>query len=195
MSTTDRRALIVDAAIDLIATQGIRALTHRALDTALDLPAGSASYYFRTKRALIEAIVDRITTRSRADFIAAQLTTAGPVDPDATARGIATWLDRLLAERRNHLIARHALILDLLSDTELHTSLARSLFSAERARELFRAMGIPDSTTAAADFIALLEGVVFDRFAGSRAKLAPGTPDSLRQLTTLLTIYFRGIGT
>lgn len=64
MSTTDRRAALVDAAIDVIATQGIRALTHRALDTALELPGGSASYYFRTKRALIEAIADRITTRS-----------------------------------------------------------------------------------------------------------------------------------
>ncbi|MFD6155972.1 TetR/AcrR family transcriptional regulator [Nocardia sp. NPDC060256] len=193
MSTTDRRTLIVDAAIDLIAAQGLRALTHRALDTALDLPAGSASYYFRTKRALIEAIVDRITTRSREDFIAAQLPQPGPVDPDTAAHGIAAWLDRLLAGRRNHLIARHALILDLLSDADLHTRLARSLFSTERARELFHAMDIPDPTTAAADFIALLEGAVFDRFAGSRADLVPGTPASVRQLTTLLAIYFRGV--
>ncbi|MEU2014339.1 TetR family transcriptional regulator, partial [Nocardia sp. NPDC019302] len=65
MSTGDRRALLVDTAIELIAARGLRALTHRALDAELGLPAGSASYYFRSKRALIEAIVDRITTRSR----------------------------------------------------------------------------------------------------------------------------------
>ncbi|MFI6043082.1 TetR/AcrR family transcriptional regulator [Nocardia sp. NPDC051321] len=195
MCTTDRRTLIVDAAIDQIARQGLRALTHRALDTALELPAGSASYYFRTKRALIEAIVDRITTRSRDDFTAAQLAPTGPIDPDATAAGIAVWLDHLVAERRNQLIARHTLILDLLSDPELHTRLARSLFSAERARELFHAMGIPDPATAAAaaDFIALLEGAVFDRLAGNRAELTPGTPESVRQFATLLTIYLRGV--
>ncbi|WP_433661380.1 TetR/AcrR family transcriptional regulator [Nocardia sp. CA-128927] len=193
MSTTDRRTLIVDAAIDLIATQGLRALTHRALDTALDLPTGSASYYFRTKRALIEAIVDRITTRSREDFTAAQLTPTDPIDPDTTAAGIAVWLDRLLTDRRNHLITRHALTLDLLSDPDLHPRLARSLFSTERARNLFDAMGIRDPATAAADFIALLEGAIFDRFAGSRASLAAGTPESIRQLTNLVTICFRGV--
>ncbi|MGX1808934.1 TetR/AcrR family transcriptional regulator [Nocardia sp. NPDC055321] len=93
ISTTDRRVLIVDSAIDLIAAQGLRALTHRALDTALELPAGSTSYYFRTKRALIEAIVDRIALRSRTDFAAAggMLPAAGTAgrlagaDPDSAA--------------------------------------------------------------------------------------------------------------
>ncbi|MFI9406065.1 TetR/AcrR family transcriptional regulator [Nocardia sp. NPDC052316] len=193
MSTTDRRALIVDAAIELIATQGIRALTHRRIDAALGLPAGSASYYFRTKRALIEAIVDRITARSRADFSAAQLAPAEPLDPDTTARGIASWLDRLLDARRNHLIARHTLILELLSDPDLHARLARSLFSTERARELFHAMGCVDPSTTAADFVALIEGAVFDRFAGSRADLAPGTPESVRQLSTMLGVFLRGV--
>ncbi|MFF3227835.1 TetR/AcrR family transcriptional regulator [Nocardia suismassiliense] len=194
MSTTDRRALIADAAIELVATQGIRALTHRGIDAALGLPAGSSSYYFRTKRALIEAIVDRITARSRADFIAAQLTPAGPVDPEATAHGIASWLDRLLSERRSHLIARHTLILELLSDPDLHARLAHSLFSTERARDLFDAMDCADPSTTAADFVALLEGAVFDRFAGSRADLAPGTPESVRQLSTLLGSFLRGVG-
>lgn len=195
MSTIDRRTLIVDAAIELIAAQGLRALTHRAIDTALDLPTGSASYYFRTKRALIEAIVDRIADRSRTDFTAAQLAPATTVDPGAAARGIAGWLDHLLTERRDHLIARHALVLDLLSDADLHTRLAGSLFSATRARELFAAIGVADPTAAAADFIAVLEGAVFDRFAGGRTDLTPGTPDSVRQLTTLLTIFFRGVRT
>ncbi|MFG1796990.1 TetR/AcrR family transcriptional regulator [Nocardia sp. NPDC049149] len=192
MSTTDRRTLIVDAAIDLIATQGLRAMTHRALDTALALPAGSASYYFRSKRALVEAIVDRITARSRTDFAAAQLAPSGPLAPEAIARGIAAWLDRLLAERRNQLIARHALILDLLSDADMHTRLANSLFSAARARDLFHALGVADPDGTAADFIAVLEGAVFDRFAGARAHLAPGTEDSLRQLTVALATFFRG---
>lgn len=194
MSTADRRTLIVDAAIDLIATQGIRALTHRAIDTALQLPAGSSSYYYRTKRTLIEAIVERITTRSRADFAAAQLAPPGPLAPDAIAADIAGWLDRLLTERRNHLIVRHALILELLADADLRARLARSLFSAERARDLFAALRVADPGAAAADFIAVLEGAIFDRFAGLRADLAPGSPESIRQLTGLLSAFFRGVG-
>ncbi|MGO4614321.1 TetR/AcrR family transcriptional regulator [Nocardia sp. 2YAB30] len=192
MSTTDRRVLLVDAAIDLIATKGIRALTHRALDTTLDLPAGSASYYFRTKRALIEAIVDLITTRSREDFGAAQLVTTSPLEPRSVAEAIAAWLDRLLTERRNHLIARHALLIDLLDDPDLHPQLARSLFSIENARALFHANGFTDPDTDAANFVAIIEGAVFDRFAGNRSTLPPNTPASTHQLACLLTPYLTG---
>ncbi|MEU6587560.1 TetR family transcriptional regulator [Nocardia sp. NPDC046763] len=199
-STPDRRTLIVDSAIDLIATQGLRALTHRALDTALELPAGSASYYFRTKRALIEAIVDRITTRSRTDFAAGQADLAVPegevkartqIDLDRIAHGIAGWLDRLLAQRRNHLIARHALIVDLLGDAELHAKLVGCLFSHQHATTLFETLGAPDPATAAADFVAVLEGMVFDRFAGARITLAPGSAASVRQLARILAIQLR----
>ncbi|MFD0361763.1 TetR/AcrR family transcriptional regulator [Nocardia sp. GCM10030253] len=203
MSTADRRSLIVDAAIDLIATKGIRALTHRAIDTVLDLPTGSASYYFRTKRALIEAIADRITSRSRADFRAAHFadaqlndldpaaerTAAAPLDSSDVARAIATWLDGLLAQRRHHLIVRHALIIDLLADPDLHTRLVQSLFSVDRARNLFQAMDFPSPDAAAANFIAVIEGAVFDRFAGARTRLPAGTPESVDQLTALLSPY------
>ncbi|MGY1978049.1 TetR/AcrR family transcriptional regulator [Nocardia gipuzkoensis] len=186
MSTGDRRVLLVDTAIELIATRGLRALTHRALDTELGLPGGSASYYFRTKRALVEAIVDRITTRSRDDFAAAALAPTGAAPPEAVAEAIAAWLDRLLAERRAHLIARHALLLDLLDDHDLRPRLAHSLFSPERARDLFQAMGATDPGARADDFVAVVEGAVFDRFAGNRTALRPNTPESVRQLARLL---------
>lgn len=183
--TTDRRTLIVDSAIDLIAAQGLRSLTHRALDTALDLPAGSTSYYFRTKRALVEGIVERIATRSRADF-AARPPAMDELTPDRIAHGVAGWLDRLLAQRRNHLIARHALIVDLLGDAELHEKLATCLFSHRHATTLFDNLGATDPATAASDFIAVIEGLVFDRFAGARTELAPGTPASVAQLSGVL---------
>lgn len=197
MSTSDRRMLLLDTAIDVIATRGIRSLTHRALDAALDLPAGSASYYFRTRRALLVGVADRIAERSRADFTAAgpSLEASGredtALDPELVGRAIAMWVDRLLAERGNHLIARHALLAELRADPELRAQLARSLFSVEHARELFRAKGCADPETAAADFIAVLEGAVFDRCTGNRTHLAPGTEASVDQLTTLFAVYLR----
>ncbi|MFE3189144.1 TetR/AcrR family transcriptional regulator [Nocardia sp. NPDC059240] len=188
--TIDRRTLIVDSAIDLIAAQGLRALTHRALDTALELPAGSTSYYFRTKRALIEAIVDRIATRSRDDF-EGRPPAMDRRDPDQLAEGIAGWLDRLLAQRRNHLIARHALIIELLGDGDLHAQLVGCLFSHRHATTLFETLGAAHPATAAADFIAVIEGLIFDRFAGARTELAPGTAKSVAQLATVLAVQLR----
>ncbi|MGW4633892.1 TetR/AcrR family transcriptional regulator [Nocardia sp. NPDC004415] len=172
--STDRRSQIVRGAIDLIATRGIRALTHRAVDTHLELPPGSTSYYFRTRNALIEAVADGITARSRTDFAAARALSALPGeaaigDPVQVARDIAAWLTELLTDRRNDLVARHALLIEVRSDPGLHARLAGSLFSLDRATELFTALGAPHPARAAGDFLALLEGLVFDRFAGLRA--------------------------
>ncbi|WP_446224087.1 TetR/AcrR family transcriptional regulator [Nocardia sp. IBHARD005] len=189
MMSTDRRAQIVTGAIELIATRGIRALTHRALDTQLALPPGSTSYYFRTRQALIEAVAAGITARSRADFLAAQedFASGQPPDPVQVARDIATWLDQLLAHRRHDLIARHALIIEVLADPPVHAGLAGSLFSLDRATDLFDALGAAEPRESAHDFLALLEGLVFDRFAGLRAGSA-GTVDQLaRPLAEFLT--------
>ncbi|WP_216915759.1 TetR/AcrR family transcriptional regulator [Nocardia noduli] len=217
MSTTDRRARLVDTAIDLIATRGIRALTHRALDAELALPPGSASYYFRTKKALVDAISERVTIRSREDFLASELMRAididtstrsdsaiidrgtadvragtGRIDPDSVAHAVARWLDRLLAERRNHLIARHALIVESIGDADSRDRLARSLFSVDRARDLFLALEIADPDRSAGDFVAMIEGAVFDRLAGVRAGMRAGTDESVAQLTALLSTFLRG---
>ncbi|WP_369023170.1 TetR/AcrR family transcriptional regulator [Nocardia cyriacigeorgica] len=203
--TAERRVLIVEGAIELIATQGIRALTHRALDTALALPAGSTSYYFRTKRALLEGVVGRITERTREDFLAAFPDDSSPsrepggarVDTDAMlteiATGVGAWLDRMLAQRRAHMIARYALTIELRADPELHTRLVGSLFSQARARTLFEQLGCGSPDTAAADFIAVIEGATFDRFAGARADLPPGTPESAAQLAGVLRSQLRGM--
>ncbi|MFE9784493.1 TetR/AcrR family transcriptional regulator [Nocardia salmonicida] len=187
--STDRRMRIVAGAVELIATQGIRALTHRAVDTRLALPPGSTSYYFRTRQALIEAVAEGITARSRADFLAAQQEFANrqSLDPAQVARDIATWLDQLLTHRRNDLIARHALIIEVLSDPELHARLAGSLFSLDRATALFDALGAVDPRASAHDFLALLEGLVFDRFAGLRAESAATVDQLARPLAEFLT--------
>ncbi|OLT21140.1 TetR family transcriptional regulator [Pseudonocardia sp. CNS-139] len=64
MST--RRDDLLDAAIGLLGEQGLRALTHRAVDAAAGLPAGSATNHFSTRDALLEGITERIVVRERA---------------------------------------------------------------------------------------------------------------------------------
>lgn len=70
---TDRREQIADAGITLLATRGIRALTHRAVDEELGLPAGSTSYYARTKRDLVNLIVQRLAGSAGNDATAHKL--------------------------------------------------------------------------------------------------------------------------
>lgn len=58
-----RRAALADAAISVLAAQGSRGLTHRAVDRAAGEPAGTTSNYFRTRDALYDALGVRIYER------------------------------------------------------------------------------------------------------------------------------------
>lgn len=69
--TTRDRAL--DAALELVGEQGIRALTHARVDERANLPKGSTSNWFRTRDALLAGTVTWLAERERADFVATEL--------------------------------------------------------------------------------------------------------------------------
>lgn len=57
---SDRRAVILDAVLELLATRGLEGVTHRAADEAAGLPQGSTTYYFPKKSALLVAATDHL---------------------------------------------------------------------------------------------------------------------------------------
>ena len=59
----ERRRLIADAGLTVLARHGARGLTHRAVDQAANVPTGTTSNYFRSRDALIEGLVTRIGER------------------------------------------------------------------------------------------------------------------------------------
>lgn len=165
---TDRREAIADAAISLVAAEGLRSLTHRAIDRALDLPAGSTSYYARTRRQLIELMVHRLANRTVADM-------AEPPSPPSSPDRPASLLDRLAERAADHRV-RYALLVDLAGDPELHPLLttaspARAQFLAAAEATLAQA-GVADPARHAPALIALVDGLLFDRVAGSRVENA-----------------------
>lgn len=167
----DRRTVIADAAIELIAGAGLRALTHRGVDSALELPAGSTSYYFRKKTDLLTAVIERIRDSSRSAFEDA------PVHPkDSPADVTVRYLEHLLVQRPDQLRARHALLIDPSIDSGDRAMLARSLFSVDRAADLL------GDRSRARGFVALCEGLVI------LALVQGWTEDSLRDpIVTYLT--------
>jgi AcrR family transcriptional regulator len=58
-----RRRTIADAGLTVLAREGSRGLTHRAVDIAAQVPTGTTSNYFRSRDALIEGLVERIGER------------------------------------------------------------------------------------------------------------------------------------
>ncbi|MFF4422749.1 TetR/AcrR family transcriptional regulator [Streptomyces sp. NPDC001549] len=62
----DRRDRLRDAAIAVLAQEGGRGLTHRAVDAASAVPTGTAKNYFPTRDALLRAAAERCTEQYRA---------------------------------------------------------------------------------------------------------------------------------
>ena len=56
----DRRSTLLDAALALVAEKGMKGLTHRAVDAAAALPEGTTSNYYRNRRVLVDAVLDRM---------------------------------------------------------------------------------------------------------------------------------------
>ena len=103
---TPRRREILAAAMTVLAQQGNRGLTHRAVDRAAGLPEGSSSAYFRTRDALLGALGDFVADRLSADVAALGVRLAScPGDHERAvtevSRLFSRWLDQpdLLAAR------------------------------------------------------------------------------------------------
>uniref|UniRef100_UPI0030F3CA2A TetR/AcrR family transcriptional regulator n=1 Tax=Nocardioides sp. GXZ039 TaxID=3136018 RepID=UPI0030F3CA2A len=76
----ERRSALADAGIRVLAEEGARGLTHRAVDAAARTPRGTASNYFPSRDDLISALVDRIGERLTPELGAAPA--AGATAPD-----------------------------------------------------------------------------------------------------------------
>lgn len=66
-SNPRRRAEVTDAALRILGRDGSRSLTHRAVDTLAEVPAGTCANYFPTRARLVLAMAQRIFERLAPD--------------------------------------------------------------------------------------------------------------------------------
>lgn len=179
-----RYAVITDAAIALVAEHGMRGLTHRAVDARAALPTGTTSAYYRTRKALIEALVQRLADLDRADIEARDLPAddepAYPrgqrltgADLDRLAAGTAMVLDSWLTSGRARSLARYACLLEATHHPELRAVLGHGTAFRTQARAILAAAGASDPDRAGDHFVACVDGLLFDRLAGAGALTAP----------------------
>jgi AcrR family transcriptional regulator len=134
----DRRSELLSAALAIVARSGLKGLTHRAVDAAASVPIGTTSNYFRSRDALVAAVLDRL---EQLDLELAGST--GPDAPPATAEDIVSGItDGILA-----LVSEHA----ELTRARLSFSLDRPEAVAAGHRRLtlgleqgLAALGVPD---------------------------------------------------
>ena len=67
-----------DAAIQLLANEGAKGLSHPKVDRYAEVPNGSTSFYFRTRSALLRATAQRLAELDLSDL----MSVASPADMD-----------------------------------------------------------------------------------------------------------------
>jgi DNA-binding transcriptional regulator YbjK len=144
----DRRTRIAEAAIDVLARQGARGLTHRAVDASLGLPAGSTSYYFSTRSALLLAAAERLLDLDKADVEAIGMAKGG-----GAVALVQHWLS---PARRTRALARMELLLTSARDPAFRfMRKARKAFVQRVAGS-----GSEEAQVAATGMITLVDGLI-----------------------------------
>ncbi|MGW1978474.1 TetR/AcrR family transcriptional regulator [Streptomyces sp. NPDC001889] len=98
-----RRAALVDAAIEVLARDGARGLTFRAVDTEAAVPNGTASNYFANRDDLLNQAGARIYARLRPDDDTIAAMSRGPAGRERTARMVREVLERVTTFRTGYL--------------------------------------------------------------------------------------------
>lgn len=143
---TTRRELLCDTVISVLAAEGGRGLTHRAVDRAAGVPLGTAKNYFPTREALLRAAAERMT-RLHAEAVARlRDTTPADVTPTRVAELYPALLRRAVLEDPTHLLAMAELYLEAVRRPAVREALGRMVVSnAEAGASLHRAAGLPST--------------------------------------------------
>jgi len=175
----ERVDVIADAAISVIAAEGMRGLTHRAVDREAGLPVGSTSYYARTRAALLELAIGRIVF----------LDQAAPGSSDSMAEFVAGYAFDAITSGRTRMLARYEFALEATRRPELRAQYDSGGVVIRRAAvELFSAAGSADPVRHAGLVVDWLEGTIFGALAGASA------PPSRESLVASAREILRGIG-
>ncbi|MGW5878269.1 TetR/AcrR family transcriptional regulator [Nocardiopsis terrae] len=94
----ERRAALLDAAIDVLAEEGARGLTFRAVDTRAGVPAGTASNYFANREELLAQASVRTYERFTPDQAEWDDVFTGPRDRAKLVELMRATVTRLAAD-------------------------------------------------------------------------------------------------
>ena len=162
---TANRTRALDAAVELLGTSGIRSLTHARVDERAGLPKGSTSNHFRTRRALVHGVADRIAELERPQLAN---TVASPSSVDEFVDGMVAFLDHVTTTNRIQTTARLALLLEASHDPDVRDTLASIRAPMVSAMVVTMAtLGARDPHKAAWTVVACSEGLLLHRIARS----------------------------
>ncbi|PPF38664.1 MULTISPECIES: TetR/AcrR family transcriptional regulator [unclassified Pseudoclavibacter] len=158
-STRDRS---LTAALELLASGGMRALTHARVDAEAVLPRGSTSNHFRTRQALIEGVIGRLERSDYAEWLLSY--EWGEPSVERFCAAICAGVDDMTGVGRTQTLARYALVLE-----GTHNAVVAEAIRVGRDRlrgwaaGAIAGLGVDDAEARASALFAFIDGVVLHR--------------------------------
>lgn len=152
----------LEAAVDLLGIEGVRALTHARVDRRAGLPPGSTSNWFRTRRALLVGVIDWIVERELEELDPSSV----PADQglDGFLDGLCSMVELQIEPYAARTRARYALFLELAGDPEIRERLQHGHRQFQQwTEQMLATLGIPDPVVTSRALMALLDGLLLHR--------------------------------
>ncbi len=138
----NRREVLADAATEVLAAEGARGLTHRAVDRQAWVPLGTTKNYFPTRDALFMAVASRMADQHAAAVQQLREQTPDGVTSGDVAALYAAMLQRAGSGGRTQFLALFELHLEAVRRPELRATLGEMvLANADSATDLHAAAG------------------------------------------------------
>lgn len=158
-----RRAALVDAAIEVLAREGARGLTFRAVDTATGVPAGTASNYFTSRDDLLAQVTAQIHQRIAPDPDDVAAVMAAPPSR-ALVTELLRWINRRVTENRTGYLAMLELRLEATRRPELRAELTRVMREVRDEDLRFHLdSGLPGDRTAVTLMYLAMTGLMLEQ--------------------------------
>ena len=160
---TPTKLRVLEAAVELLGTEGLRALTHSRVDAQAGIPSGSTSNYFRTRAQLLIGVNDWIGEH---DLASADDMAAVPQTAADLVEGLAIGIEMLTGPHRVVTAARLTLFMEANHNPEIRASVSQTRTVMERSMMAVMArLGATDPYSAALALMACCEGIILHRIA------------------------------
>lgn len=183
-----RRDAVLDAALTVMARDGIRAVTHRAVATEMGASVRAATYHFASIDALIEAAFARYVERALARFGEVRDALPERLDVDVAADALTMVVLGDLVGDREGLVVEYTLVAEMARRPGLESAYAAWQRSLEQMLYAVAvSAGIAEPERAARLVLATLRGIELDALAH------PSRPVDAGEVRTMFARLLRGL--
>ncbi|QLL05078.1 TetR/AcrR family transcriptional regulator [Mycobacterium vicinigordonae] len=194
-NSTERRRDLCDAAIQLLADDGAKGVSHLKVDRKAGVPDGTTSFYFRTRSALLLAAAERLAELDLARLQSVADDSAGSGVGDSPSRLSQVVIQSGREPELTRTRARYELTMQAARDPQLAAALAHSTDAFTKLHREILVQLLPRGAELEPAVVEDLSNVTLTFINGLLLRFAHGDRiiDSAAQLDGILAAIARGM--